>query len=46
MTRSYGRPQAAVEALQMGIACRAYMREGDMPKELLDLRKKAKAKRE
>ena len=31
ITRAYGKPSAGVEALQMEIACRAYMREPDSP---------------
>ena len=31
ITRAYGNPRAGVEALQMELACRAYMREPDRP---------------
>jgi N-formylglutamate deformylase len=31
ITRSYGRPSEGVEALQLELACRAYMREPDRP---------------
>ena len=31
ITRAYGKPHEGVEALQMEIACRAYMREPECP---------------
>jgi formiminoglutamase len=31
ITRAYGRPEAGVEALQLELACRAYMSEPERP---------------